>query len=48
MINLFDRRFDDIEYFYESQLRGETAPVGDIHLHPGEPRAVRLSLRVNL
>lgn len=46
-INLFDRRFNDIEYFYESQLRGESAPVADIHLHPGEPRTVRLSLRLN-
>jgi outer membrane receptor protein involved in Fe transport len=45
VINLFDREFSDIEYFYESQLRGEAAPVSDIHLHPGEPRAVRLSLR---
>ncbi len=46
-INLFDRRFNDIEYFYESQLRGEAAPVADIHLHPGEPRTVRLSLRLS-
>ncbi len=45
VINLFDREFSDIEYFYESQLRGEAAPVEDIHFHPGEPRTVRLSLR---
>jgi outer membrane receptor protein involved in Fe transport len=46
VINLLDRRFNDIEYFYESQLRGESAPVADIHQHPGEPRTVRLSLRL--
>ncbi|HEU0203366.1 MAG TPA: hypothetical protein VFR86_23405 [Burkholderiaceae bacterium] len=26
MLNLFDRDVSDIEYFYESQLAGETRP----------------------
>jgi hypothetical protein len=44
VLNLFDRRGHDIDYYYASQLRGEPAPVGDIHFHPAEPRAVRLAL----
>jgi outer membrane receptor protein involved in Fe transport len=46
VFNLFDRRANDIEYFYESQVRGETAPVADRHLHPAEPRTLRLTLKV--
>ncbi len=44
VLNLLDRDNNDIEYYYESQLRGETAPVADVHLHPAEPRTVRMSL----
>jgi len=39
--NLFDAEDNDISYFYESQLPGETAPVEDIHFHPVEPRTIR-------
>jgi hypothetical protein len=46
VFNLSDRPVNDIQYFYESQLPGETAPVADRHVHPAEPRTVRLSLRV--
>ncbi|OWQ88971.1 TonB-dependent receptor [Roseateles aquatilis] len=45
VFNLFDRKVNDIEYFYESQLPGESAPVADRHVHPAEPRAVRVTLR---
>ncbi|MGE0311845.1 MAG: TonB-dependent receptor [Lautropia sp.] len=45
VFNLFDRKVNDIEYFYESQLAGEAAPVSDRHFHPAEPRTVRLTLR---
>ena len=38
VFNLFDREVNDIEYFYESQLAGEAAPVADRHVHPAEPR----------
>lgn len=41
VFNVFDRRDNDITYFYESQLPGETAPVSDIHFHPVESRTVR-------
>ena len=44
VLNLLDRDNNDIEYYYESQLRGESAPVSDTHLHPAEPRTVRLTM----
>jgi hypothetical protein len=44
VFNLLDRQDYDIEYYYASQLRGEAAPVNDLHVHPMEPRSVRLSL----
>ena len=45
VVNLLDAVDNDIEYLYNSRLPGE--PVGgieDIHLHPFEPRQVRLSV----
>jgi hypothetical protein len=42
VLNLFDRRASDIEYSYESQLPGESAPVEDVHFHPVEPFTIRL------
>jgi outer membrane receptor protein involved in Fe transport len=45
MLNIFDSRASDIQYYYTSRLRGEPAGgVGDIHFHPVEPRQVRVSL----
>ena len=44
VFNLFNRQANDIQYFYESQLPGEAAPVADRHVHPAEPRTARLSL----
>jgi hypothetical protein len=46
VFNLFDREVNDIEYFYESQLPGEGAPVADRHIHPAEPRTLRATLLV--
>ena len=45
--NLTNRRDSAIDYFYTSQLRGEAAPVADVHLHPIESRSFRLSLVMN-
>ncbi|UXH77573.1 TonB-dependent receptor [Roseateles amylovorans] len=45
VFNLFDRKVNDIEYLYESQLPGEATPVMDRHLHPAEPRTLRVTLR---
>jgi outer membrane receptor protein involved in Fe transport len=42
VFNLLDEKANDIEYFYESRLPGEPEPVADVHLHPHEPRALRL------
>lgn len=42
--NLLDRNDNDIEYYYASRLPGEPAGgVDDYHIHPAEPRSVRLS-----
>jgi TonB dependent receptor/TonB-dependent Receptor Plug Domain len=48
VFNLGDRKVDDIQYFYESQLPNESSPVADRHVHPAEPRTLRLTLRVGL
>ncbi len=44
VLNVFDRENDDIVYYYESRLPGEGAAVADRHIHPAEPRTVRLAL----
>ncbi len=46
VFNLLNRQVSDIQYFYASQLPGEAAPVADRHVHPAEPRALRLTWRV--
>jgi hypothetical protein len=43
-LNLLGRKDNDIEYYYESRLPGEASPVGDVHLHPAEPRTFRVSV----
>jgi outer membrane receptor protein involved in Fe transport len=45
VINLFNAKVSDIEYFYESRLPLEPGPVADIHLHPAVPRTVRLAVK---
>ncbi len=45
VFNLFDRKASDIDYFYTSRLAGEPASgVDDVHFHPVEPRAGRVTL----
>ncbi len=39
--NLFDVRWNDIEYYYVSRLQNEAAPRPDFVVHPGVPRTVR-------
>jgi hypothetical protein len=46
VFNLFDRRVNDIQYVYASQLAGESQPVTGLHVHPAEPLSVRIGLRV--
>lgn len=42
--NLTNRQNSAIDYYYESQLKGEAAKVNDIHFHPIESRSLRLTL----
>jgi hypothetical protein len=42
--NLTNRKASAIDYYYESQLPGEAAPVADIHFHPIESRSFRVTL----
>ena len=44
VLNLTDREVNDIQYFYEPQALGLDAQEGR-HVHPAEPRTLRLSLR---
>lgn len=46
VFNLLDTSVNDIQYWYRSRLSGEASAVNDLHLHPAEPRSVRLSLRL--
>ncbi|MCP5348112.1 MAG: TonB-dependent receptor [Pseudomonadales bacterium] len=43
-LNLLNSDDHDVEYFYESQLPGESGPVEDYHYHVFEPRSFRLYL----
>lgn len=45
VLNIFDSKADDIEYFFESQLPGEANSVEDIHFHSVIPRTIRASIR---
>lgn len=42
--NVLDSDDNDITYFYESQLPGESSPIEDRHFHPVEPRTVRATI----
>ncbi|MBX6420100.1 MAG: TonB-dependent receptor [Nevskia sp.] len=45
LLNVFDSRDHDIDYFYTSRLPGEPAAgVDDFHFHPVEPLSVRAEL----
>ncbi|WP_217317875.1 TonB-dependent receptor [Rhodanobacter sp. C03] len=49
VLNLFDRKYDDIEYEQDYRASLASAPVPDgVTVHPGEPREVRLSLDLKL
>jgi len=45
VLNLFNSTDHQIDYFYASRLPGEPPDgVGDVHFHPIEPLAVRLTV----
>jgi outer membrane receptor protein involved in Fe transport len=48
VFNIFDRKADDITYYYTSRLPGEPADgVKDVHFHPVERRSFRLAALIN-
>jgi hypothetical protein len=48
VFNLFDREDDDVTYYYVSRLPGEPPEgVADIHFHPVESRAARVTLAIS-
>jgi hypothetical protein len=47
VFNLIGSKPYDTQFFYESQLSGEPAPVADKHLHPVEPRSIRFTVRAS-
>ena len=47
VINLLNNADNHIQYYYASRLPGEPAEgIGDFHIHPMEPRTLRLGMRV--
>lgn len=47
VLNLTDRKNNDIAYFYTSRLVGDPATgVADVHVHPADPRTLRLTARL--
>ena len=45
VFNLFDAKWNDIEYYYVSRLQHEAAPSPDFVVHPGVPRTVRIHVQ---
>ena len=45
IFNLADVKWNDIEYYYVSRLKGESSPVADYVVHPGVPRTLRARLQ---
>lgn len=41
VFNLFDRQWNDIQYYYVSRLQGEAAARPDFVVHPGVPLTIR-------
>lgn len=46
VFNVANRQANDIEYYYRSRLSSEAEGVDDRHVHPSEPRTIRMSLRL--
>lgn len=43
VLNIFDRHDNDVEYYYESRLTPMSPAAEGRHVHPAEPRQVRLN-----
>jgi len=47
VLNLTDRKNNDISYYYRSRVSGDPlAGVDGLHVHPAEPRTVRVTARI--
>ncbi len=46
VFNLFNSHAHQIDYYYPSQLAGESAPVYDIHFKPVEPLSALVTLQM--
>ncbi|NDH30993.1 MAG: TonB-dependent receptor, partial [Betaproteobacteria bacterium] len=47
VLNLADRKNNDISYYYTSRVAGEPAAgVDGVHVHPAEPRTIRVTARL--
>ncbi len=42
VFNLFNVKWNDIEYYYVSRLQHEPSPTADFVVHPGVPRTLRI------
>ena len=48
ILNLTDRKNNDISYYYTSRVAGEqVGGIDGVHVHPAEPRTVRVSARMH-
>jgi outer membrane receptor protein involved in Fe transport len=48
VFNLFDVKWNDIEYYYVSRLQHEVSPQADYVVHPGAPRTLRARFEYRL
>jgi outer membrane receptor protein involved in Fe transport len=48
VFNVFDVRWNDVEYYYASRLRNEASPQADYVIHPGIPRTLRARFEYRL
>ena len=46
LLNVADRQNNDMSYLYVSRVNGEPTGVSGVHVHPAEPRAIRLNAQV--
>ena len=46
LLNVTDRQNNDMSYLYVSRVNGEPTGVSGVHVHPAEPRAIRLHAQV--
>jgi outer membrane receptor protein involved in Fe transport len=45
VFNIFNTRWNDIEYYYVSRLQNQSAAAADYVVHPGTPRTLRIRLQ---